>query len=331
MRSKRKDEHVTLALRQNVYQSDFDTIRIIHQSLPNINLSDVDASIQFLGQTMKYPIYINAMTGGSEKTEILNRKLARIARVFGLPMAVGSQHAALDDPSLASSYRVVRDENPSGFIIGNVGANATVEDAKRAIKMIDANALGIHINVAQEIAMDEGDRDFSHWIENITQIVASVDVPVIVKEVGFGMSDKTVAQLYACGVRHVDVSGRGGTNFVWIENERSQGKRYNYLSDWGITTVESLIMTKSYQEKCNIFASGGIQNPLDAMKCLILGAQAVGISGYFLKAAHLESDAMLEEVSMFLEDFKKLMVLVGAKTIKELPNVEYTIHGKEVQ
>ncbi|UPU38616.1 alpha-hydroxy-acid oxidizing protein [Erysipelothrix sp. Poltava] len=100
MRSKEKDEHVTLALRQNVYQSDFDTIRIIHQSLPNINLSDVDASIQFLGQTMKYPIYINAMTGGSEKTEILNRKLARIARVFGLPMAVGSQHAALDDPSL---------------------------------------------------------------------------------------------------------------------------------------------------------------------------------------------------------------------------------------
>ncbi|NBA01077.1 type 2 isopentenyl-diphosphate Delta-isomerase [Erysipelothrix rhusiopathiae] len=330
MRSKRKDEHVALALKQNVYQSDFDTVRIVHQSLPNINLSEVDPSIQFLGQTMKYPIYINAMTGGSEKTEMLNRNLARIARVFGLPMAVGSQHAALDDKTLESSYRVVRDENPTGFIIGNVGANATVDEAKRAIAMIDANALGIHINVAQEIAMDEGDRDFAHWLENITQIVASVDVPVIVKEVGFGMSAKTVAQLYDCGVRHVDLSGRGGTNFVWIENERSQGKRYNYLSDWGITTVESLMMTKSYQEKCDIFASGGVQNPLDALKCLILGAKAVGISGYFLKVAHLESEAMLNEVSMFLEDFKRLMVLVGAKTIESLKNVDYTVHGKEV-
>lgn len=330
MRSKRKDEHVALALSQNVYESDFDSIRILHHSLPNINLRDIDPSINFLGKPVNYPIYINAMTGGSDKTEALNRKLARIARVFSLPMAVGSQHAALDDNKLESSYRVVREENPDGFIIGNVGANASVEDAQRAIAMIDADALGIHINVAQEIAMDEGDRDFSHWIDNIAAIVAAVDVPVIVKEVGFGMSEQTVAKLYACGVRHIDLSGRGGTNFVWIENERSQRKRYDYLSDWGITTVDSLIMTRAYQDTCDIFASGGIQNPLHVLKCLILGADAVGISGYFLKIAQLEEQAMLSEVALFLEDLKKLMVLVGAKTIEDLKNVDYTYQGKVV-
>ena len=326
-RAKRKDEHVALALSQHAIDNDYQNVKIIHQSLPPCDLKDVSTETHLFGVKTAFPIYINAMTGGSLKTLDINRKLATVAKTFGLMMAVGSQHVALDDPQYEASFRVVRETNPQGFIIGNVSANATVEEAQRAIAMIDANALGIHINVAQELTMDEGDREFSHWTSQIAAIVKNVDVPVIVKEVGFGMSQKTIETLYQLGVSHVDVSGHGGTNFIWIENERSEKKRYHYLLDWGITPVESLLMNQAHQKQLEIVASGGVKTPLDAFKLMALGAKGVGVSGLFLKATQLEHDVMITEVRDFLQDFKKVMLMSGCQSIEDISHVEYQLKG----
>lgn len=328
-RSKRKDDHVALALSQNIEsERDFDLMKYVHRSLVRMNFSDVNTQATYLGRDFPYPFYINAMTGGSNKTLETNRKLALVAKQFGLAMAVGSQHAALDDASLIASYRIVRETNPDGFIMGNVSANASVDDALKAVAMIDADALGIHINVAQELTMDEGDRDFTDWESNIKNIVDALSVPVIVKEVGFGMSQETVARLIDLGVSHVDVSGHGGTNFIWIENTRSKNQRFDYLADWGISTVESLLRTRGLQSSVEILASGGVKTPLDVMKLCTLGAKAVGISGYFLKAAQLEEEEMLASIAGFIHDFKLLMVLVGAKSVSSLVYCDYDLLGK---
>lgn len=321
-RSRRKDEHVKHALQQQITTNDFDRVILTHQSLPSFDLEDVNLSTTYLNHHFDYPVYINAMTGGSEKTKEINRKLAKLAKRFNLAMSVGSQHVALDDPTYENSFSIIRETYPDGFFIGNVNGNATVEEAKRAIKMIGANALGIHINPAQELTMDEGDRHFKHWISNISDIVKSVDVPVIVKEVGNGLSKETVQKLIDIGVKHVDLSGRGGTNFIDIENHRSEKKRYDYLSNWGISTVDALLQNEVHQDKLEILASGGIRNPLDVIKALAMGAKAVGMSRYFLDRAHEKND---QELIMFFEDLKKIMVLVDCVDIQSLKNLEIRI------
>lgn len=237
-------------------------------------------------------------------------------------MAVGSQHVALDDAQYEASFKVVRENYPEGFLISNVNANATVEDAKRAIKMIDANALQIHINPAQELSMDEGDRTFKHWSENIKAIAQAVDVPVLVKEVGNGLSKETVDKLIDLDVKHVDVSGRGGTNFIWIENARSEYKRYDYLENWGLTTVEALIDNEVHFDKVEVLASGGIKTPLDVIKSLALGAKAVGMSGLFLKAVMDDREI---EIEHFIEDLKKIMVLVDVNKVQSLRDIRKVI------
>ena len=320
MRSKRKDEHVDLALKQEVYENDFDKVHLIHQSFPSYDLDDIVLNTHFLNHDFNLPIYINAMTGGSLKTLEINKKLALLAQKHGLAMAVGSQHVALDDAQYEASFKIVRETYPEGFLIGNVNANATVQQAKRAIEMIGANALGIHINPAQELTMDEGDRHFKHWMKNIEAIVKAVDVPVIVKEVGNGFSKETVQKLISLGVKHVDVSGRGGTNFIWIENARSEEKRYDYLENWGLSTVASLIDNKDHQNNVEILASGGVQNPLDVVKCLVLGAKAVGMSGMFLKAVMNDRE---KDIDAFIEDLKKIMILVDVNEVSKLPYIRY--------
>ena len=328
IRSQRKDDHVALALKQDQFDNDFNLMKITHQSLPSIAFEDIDPSVTLWNQKFSYPVYINAMSGGSDKTKETNRKLALIAKRFNLAMALGSQHAALKDDSLSESYKIVRHTNPDGFIMGNVSANASLSEAQKAIKMLNANALGIHINVAQEIAMDEGDRDFTQWERNIKDIVDNLSVPVIVKEVGFGMSIKTVKKLKSLGVKNIDVSGRGGTNFLWIENERSEEPRFDYLMDWGISPIESLLMNRNEHQDTLILASGGVKNPLDVVKLLVLGAKSVGISGMFLKYAQLPEEEMMEKVGSFIHDFKLLMLLVSCKNIDELRNLDYQLFGK---
>lgn len=320
MRSKRKDEHLALALRQDKFFNDFTKMRLMHQSLPSYDLEDISLKTNYFGEEFDLPIYINAMTGGSLKSMEVNKKLALLAKKHNLAMAVGSQHVALDDAQYEPSFKIVREAYPEGFLISNINPNATVEEAKRAIKMIEANALGIHINPGQELSMDEGDRTFKHWLDNIKAIVDAVDVPVIIKEVGNGMSYETVKKLKDIGVKHVDLGGMGGTNFIWIENSRSELKRYEYLEDWGLSTYDSLLDTKEFQDELEIIASGGIKTPLDVIKAMVLGAKAVGMSRMFLETVMNNKE---EDIEKFIEDLKKIMILVDVSKTSELKHVRY--------
>ena len=281
-REQRKNEHVEIAMAQSdAPQSDFDRVRFVHHSIPNINVDEVDLTSRTTDFDMTYPIYINAMTGGSEWTKQINAKLAVVARETGLAMAVGSTHAALRNPKMAESFSIARQTNPEGIIFSNVGADVPVDKAVEAVSLLDAQALQIHVNAPQELVMPEGNREFSTWLDNVAAIVQRVDVPVIIKEVGFGMSKELYKDLIDVGVTYVDLSGKGGTNFVTIENERRSNKDMDYLANWGQSTVESLLESSAYQDSLNVFASGGVRTPLDVVKSLALGAKAVGMSRPF--------------------------------------------------
>lgn len=310
--SKRKDEHIKFALKQENKTNDFDSIKLEHFSLPEIDFNEVNLETNYLSFKSSYPIYINAMTGGSDKAYEINKKLAYYAKYFNIPLVLGSQSAALKDPNLIDSYKIVREINKDGFIVSNVSANATLEEAKRAVEMIGANALSIHINVIQELVMNEGDRTFKHWQNNIKTIVENLNVPVIVKEVGFGMSRETIATLINLGVKYIDVSGKGGTNFAEIERKRNNNDDLTF-ENLGISTVDSLINAKAFN--ATFFASGGIRNALDIFKALNLGASAVGLSGFFLKLTNLDNSEAIKIIEQLLLNLQKLFVIFNKKTV----------------
>ena len=239
--SQRKDDHLRLALQQSdrTYNA-FDDIHIMHHSLAACDVEHVDTSTLVCGARWEVPFYINAMTGGSERTGSVNTALAQAAGTTHVAMASGSQHAAIRDASLTDTFTTIR-QHTDGFVFANVGPTVTPEQAVEAVHMLQANALQIHINAAQEIVMPEGNRHFETWPERIAAIVRAVPVPVVVKEVGFGMSAQTIRQLAGLGVRTVDVSGRGGTDFARIEHERRSGREYGYMAEWGQSTVLSLL------------------------------------------------------------------------------------------
>ncbi|KRM72682.1 type 2 isopentenyl-diphosphate Delta-isomerase [Lacticaseibacillus brantae] len=313
--SHRKDEHVFLAEKYyHQSQAGFDAVRFIHTALPELAVSDVNLQPNLFGWL--HPVYINAMTGGSAQTGKLNGQLAQIAQQQQLAIASGSQAIALKDSSVVETFTTLRKHNPEGFILANLGAGHTWADAKAAIAMLDANALEIHLNAAQELVMPEGDRDF-HWLDDLATIVAQSPVPVIVKEVGFGMSRETLVALAEIGVQYVDVAGRGGTNFAQIENSRRPDKDFAYLASWGQTTAESLLEAAS--SPMTALATGGIQTPLDALIALRLGARSVGMSGQVLHWLIQDGlDATNTKLQAFMAQLTQLMTLVGANSLNAL-------------
>ena len=313
----RKDDHIRLALEQNVQENDFDRVRFAHQALATLQLQAIDLSVTQFNRTFKSPVYINAMTGGSDQAKIINQRLAMLAKELELPMATGSLSAALKDPRLVDTFTIITEINPDGFYLANIGADVDVDRALKAVDMIHASALQIHLNVAQELIMPEGDRDFQSWPINIEAILKASPVPVIIKEVGFGMSRESIARLHALGATTFDVGGHGGTNFAKIENAR-RAYSLSYLNDWGLSTVESLLEAKAHPE-LTFFASGGIRHALDVIKALALGAQMVGLSSYFLRIVKdYPHEQAVQEVKTFIDELNALMVLVGAQNIREL-------------
>ncbi|UTH13922.1 type 2 isopentenyl-diphosphate Delta-isomerase [Macrococcus equipercicus] len=308
-RAQRKNEHIQLAIdHPGASSSDFDDVRFVHQSIPCIDVDQVFLSSMVGSLTFDHPLYINAMTGGSSRAGKINEKLAIVARETNIAMAVGSMHAALKDDTLSESYTIVRAQNPQGIIFSNVGADVSVELALKAVEMIKADALQIHVNAPQELIMPEGNRQFSSWLSTIEEIVKQVEVPVIVKEVGFGMSQETFSQLRHIGVNIVDVSGRGGTDFIHIENERRSLKEMTYLTGWGQSTVVSLLEARSSPD-FDVLASGGIRHPLDAVKCYALGAKAVGMSRTMLL---LIEEQGVEGAIQYIESFKEQLTIIAA-------------------
>ncbi|WP_251554182.1 type 2 isopentenyl-diphosphate Delta-isomerase [Neobacillus muris] len=329
-RTERKWEHIRYALETGQKSSSaFDDIKFIHQSLPDISVLDVRLNHSIGGLSLSSPIFINAMTGGGgEKTYQINQQLAMAAKETGLAMAVGSQTAALKDQTQRYTYEVIRKENPSGIIIANLGSEATVDDAKAAAAMIEADALQIHLNVIQELTMPEGDRDFSGALKRIEMIVKGLDIPVIVKEVGFGMSLETVRALISAGVTMADVGGFGGTNFAEIENKRRK-KILPFFIDWGIPAPVSIIEASSVSSQMTIIGSGGFNSGLDIVKGLALGADAIGVAGYFLKILVKEGiDRLREEIDSLHHEMVLIMTALGAKTISDLKKTPLLITGE---
>ena len=329
-RSKRKWDHIqhALATGQNS-NTGLEDIAFIHQSLPDAFLDQADLGTSIGGLTLSSPIFINAMTGGGgERTVQINRDLALAARSTGLAMAVGSQMSALKDPSEAESYRVVRRENPSGIIFGNLGSEATIDQAKASVDMIEADALQIHLNVVQELTMPEGDRDFRGALKRIENIVSHSEVPVVVKEVGFGINKETVSMLASTGVTAIDIGGFGGTNFSRIENARRE-RLLSFFNEWGIPTAVSIAEAASLENNIEVIASGGIRTSHEIAKAIALGAGAAGMAGYFLKVLMKEGlEALIEEINNMHTELKVIMTALGAANITQLQQAPIIITEK---
>lgn len=324
----RKDDHVRHALEQQAktIPSQFDGIRFVHHSLNTTDFQTIDISTEWAGHHHAHPFYINGMTGGSAFTKQFNTLLGRVAHETGLAMASGSVSAALKDPTVADSFTTIRQENPHGFVMANLGAHHPLDRAKQAVDLLQADALQIHLNIPQEVVMPEGDRDFSSWLENIKTIVDKVGVPVIVKEVGFGMSRESIALLIQAGVKTIDVSGRGGTNFIQIENERRQHLDFSAISQWGQTTPEALMEAQASMTRAEILASGGIRHYNDILKALALGARAIGISGLFLKYVKEKGvDATVQMVHDWTESLKHLFLLLGCQNLAQVRHADLVL------
>ncbi|MDQ0219003.1 type 2 isopentenyl-diphosphate Delta-isomerase [Peribacillus cavernae] len=329
-RTQRKLEHIHYALQTGQHRlSGFEDISFVHQSLPDLSTEGISLDTAIGGLHASSPIFINAMTGGGGKeTENLNRDLAMAAKETGISMAVGSQMAAIKDPAQAASFEIVRKMNPDGIVIANLGGEAGIEEAKRAADMLKADALQIHLNVIQELTMPEGDRTFEGVLARIEEIRLKLDIPVIVKETGFGMSKETVAQLCSAGISILDVGGFGGTNFARIENERRQ-TALTLFNDWGIPTAVSIAEAVSAGEDTSILASGGIQDALDVAKCIALGADGAGIAGHFMKSLKEKGmTALIHEIEDLHQELRIIMTALGAKNIKELQDSSLVISGK---
>jgi isopentenyl-diphosphate delta-isomerase len=332
MRQSRKLDHLkySLSLADGPGYNSFAEFCLVHNCLPDLSWGDINLSTVVAGISLIHPVIINAITGGAADVAVINAELAEFARRTGAVMAVGSQFAGLESPEVQDSYKIVREVNPEGVFFANLGAHATAEDAQIAVEMIGASAIQIHLNVAQELIMPEGDRDFRGYLDNIAAITAVSKVPVIVKEVGCGIAREQALALAATGINVIDVGGAGGTNFMAIEAARGTAVLSPELLNWGIPTAVSTVEVASVLPPAiDLIVSGGIRSSLDAVKSLALGGRAVGIAGPIIKMLHEHGlEAAQNWFNTFLDDIRRIMLLLGARQVSDLTQVPLVITGQ---
>lgn len=330
-RKKRKLEHLrySIALEQKTKRNVFSDIKLIHSCLSEVNLDEVDISTSLKGINLNSPMIINAITGGMKEGYEINLELAKVARELGLAMAVGSQKIAIKDRAAGESFRIVRKINPKGIVFANMGADVTISEAKKAVEMIEADGLQLHLNAPQELVMSEGRRKFKGTLENICDIAENIEVPVIVKEVGFGMAREEAKLLVENNIKILDVGGRGGTNFITIENARSN-RKLMCIEDWGIPTAASLIeVMEAVGDKADIICSGGLKDGYDVAKAIALGAKAVALAGKLLYILVTKgTKALTAHILNMNRVLKYVMVMVGADDLEKLRNTPTVITGK---
>jgi isopentenyl-diphosphate Delta-isomerase len=343
----RKIEHVTIALENDIaapQQAAWADVRLVHRALPEVDLDDIDTSVDFLGSSLRHPIFISSLTGGHPDVATINERLATIAGEYGLAMGVGSQRAALVTPDLAATYDVVRSATPHAFLIANVGAPQliaqrrhpafTMADARRAVEMIGARALAIHLNYLQEAAQPEGDRRARGSLAALRTIADEIGVPVIAKETGAGVSYEQAYALQAAGVSAIDVGGAGGSSMAAMESMRAQSRgdgvsaRIGQLfRAWGIATPIAVIETRLGAPGLPVISTGGVRSGMDAARALALGATLIGIGFPFLKAASESLDTVREFLEQFLAELRVAMQLTGAATIAEMQRRPVVVTG----
>lgn len=328
----RKLDHIRINLEEDVRSSistGLERYRFVHQALPELNLEDVDLSQEIFGKLLKAPILISSMTGGTDQAAKINQILAEAAQIAGIAMGLGSQRAGLEHPELAGTFQVRR-YAPDILLFGNLGAvqlnyDYTIEHCKRAVDMIEANALILHLNPLQEALQPEGDTNFAGLLQKIEQVCKALPVPVIVKEVGWGISEQVARRLAAAGVAAIDVAGAGGTSWSQVEMYRiddpSRARVAAAFRNWGIPTSESILHVRKGAPGVLIFASGGIRDGIDIAKCIALGASLVGMAGPFLKAAVQSLEATLTMIREIQREIQITMFVTGAANLSELHSV----------
>ena len=325
MTTNRKDEHIRYALEQKSSYNSFDEVELIHSSLPLYDLDEIDLSTEFAGRKWDLPFYIHAMTGGSEKGKEINQKLAQVAEACGILFVTGSYSAALKDPTDVSFS--VKSSHPNLLLGTNIGLDKPVGLGLQTVQEMNPLLLQVHVNVMQELLMPEGERKFRSWYSHLADYSKRIPVPIILKEVGFGMDVKTIERASELGVRTVDLSGRGGTSFAYIENRRS-GQR-DYLNQWGQSTMQALLNAQTWKDKVELLVSGGVRNPLDMIKCLVFGAKAVGLSRTVLELIETYTvEEVIGIVQGWKEDLRLIMCALNCATIADLQNVDYILYGK---
>ncbi len=334
--SSRKLDHLRLCAESDVRYGNagFDQVRLVHNATPECDLSDVSTETSFLGKKLSAPLFIAAMTGGHPDTSRVNAILAEVAEEKRLALGVGSQRAALENPALEDSFRIVRDTAPHAFIAGNIGAVQLVQHgiewAEKAVEMIDADALCIHLNFLQELIQPEGDSTASGVLDAVRSTAAELKVPVLVKETGSGISGETARTLFNCGISALDVGGYGGTSWAKIEALRASDKPQQTLGEcfleWGIPTTVSVFEVA--QVKCGpVIATGGLQTGLDIAKAIALGADMGGMALSLLPAALAGYEALRDKTDAVIEELRSAMFLTGAKNTAELAKVRYYLTG----
>jgi len=340
MTRRRKIEHIEICLDENVQcqtSTMFEDIEFIHNSLPEIDKDKIDLTTNFFGLKASAPLVIAAMTGGHPHTLGINERLAIAAEELGLPIGVGSQRAAVEDPSLVDTFRIVRERAPSVPVIANIGATH-VKAASDAVAMIDADILAVHLNPLQEAIQPEGDINSEGMIESIAAIVDSVDIPVIAKETGAGISAEVARSLEEIGIDGIDVGGVGGTSWAAVEYFRALKEEDDVKAQlgleywsWGIPTALSIIMVLDSTE-LDVIATGGIRSGMDVAKALSLGAISAGVAHPVLRpAVHGSSLDVIVELEKILESLKVAMYLNGCQSVGDFSSRPLILRGRLVE
>ena len=324
----RKLEHIQLSLDPRIQLGGrfFERYGFVHEALPEIDLDEVDLSTEFLGKSLQGPLLISCMTGGTGSAVSINRHLAEGAERAGIALGVGSQRKALESPETAATFEV-RDFAPTVPLLGNLGAvqlnyGFGLEECRRAVQMVGADALALHLNPLQEALQPEGQCDFRDLTRKIGEIARDLEVPVVVKEIGCGLSGATGRRLADVGVKIIDTAGLGGTSWARIEAARADDLDLGELfADWGVPTPESIQQLAAI-EGLQVIGSGGVRNGLDVAKAIALGADLVGLAQPFLQAAMDSAEAVYQAIQRLLHELRIAMFCVGARTLDDLRRTE---------
>ena len=331
--SSRKADHIRINLGQDVrsgLSTGLENYHFTHQALPELNLDDIRMEFSLFGKECSAPLFISSMTGGTDQAEIINQNLAAAAQETGIPMGVGSQRAALEDPKLAATYQV-RNVAPDILLFANLGAvqlnyGLSEEDCQRAVDLIGADALILHLNPLMEAVMVEGNTRFSGLLGKIEAVCKFLDFPVIVKEVGWGFSSQAAIQFKNAGVSALDVAGAGGTSWSEVEMHRAKTEDQRTIAssfvNWGIQTAETIQLVHAATPKLPVFASGGLRNGVDITKCIALGAVMGGLAGPFLKAALSSPEAVINVINRIKKEIQISMFAAGAADLDALSKTQ---------
>jgi isopentenyl-diphosphate delta-isomerase len=343
---KRKAEHIKISLNQKVQAmkvtTGFEDVHFVHKALPEIDKQKIDLSTTVFNHKFAAPLIVGAITGGTAEAAKINATIAEAVEELQLGMGVGSQRAAIEDKKLEKTFAIARKKAPTAFLIANIGgvqltSGYGLKEAKKAIEMIDADALAIHLNPLQEAIQPEGQTNFEGVLEKITEIAKEVDKPVIVKETGAGIAAEEAKKLEIAGVKGIDISGAGGTSFAAVEHYRAKKHGNNFQQrlghafwDWGIPTAISIVEV-SQTVSIPVIASGGIRTGVDVAKALALGSSLTSLSQPILQAAVKGVEETKELLTMLMEELKNTMFLVGADSIKALQEKPIVITGKTAE